>query len=83
MYRRLLLEEEVGSTSSSCSDKPVAESDEAQNTTSASSQHSNTPKVIMSFRSKILSASQTPKSFKKSVRLFIQDTKISLDLVGS
>ncbi|XP_028459339.1 cilia- and flagella-associated protein 36 isoform X3 [Perca flavescens] len=43
--RRLLLEKEVGSTSSSCSDKPVAESREAQNTTSAPSQRSNTAKV--------------------------------------
>ncbi|TDH01480.1 hypothetical protein EPR50_G00180680 [Perca flavescens] len=43
--RRLLLEKEVGSTSSSCSDKPVAESREAQNTTSAPSQRSNTAKA--------------------------------------
>ncbi|XP_035519248.1 cilia- and flagella-associated protein 36 isoform X2 [Morone saxatilis] len=45
MSRRLLLEGEVGSTSSSCSDKPMAESSEAQNTTSAPSQQSNTAKV--------------------------------------
>ncbi|XP_078128507.1 cilia- and flagella-associated protein 36 isoform X2 [Sander vitreus] len=45
MARRLLLEKEVGSTSSSCSDKPVAESSEAQNTTSAPSQQSNAAKV--------------------------------------
>lgn len=47
MSRRLLLEEEVGSTSarSSCSDKPIAESREAQNTPSASSQQRNTAKV--------------------------------------
>ncbi|XP_039640086.1 cilia- and flagella-associated protein 36 isoform X2 [Perca fluviatilis] len=43
--RRLLLEKEIGSTSSSCSDKPVAESREAHNTTSAPSQQSNTAKV--------------------------------------
>lgn len=41
MSRRLLLEEEVGSTSSRCSDKPVAEIDEAR----ISSQQSNTVKV--------------------------------------
>ncbi|XP_044069350.1 cilia- and flagella-associated protein 36 isoform X2 [Siniperca chuatsi] len=45
MSRRLLSEEEVGSTSSSCSDKPMAESSEAQNTISAPSQQSNTAKV--------------------------------------
>lgn len=45
MSRRLLLQEEVGSTSSSCSDKPMAESREAQNTTSAPSQQSNPAKV--------------------------------------
>lgn len=47
MSRRLLLEEEVGSTSarSSCSDKPIAENREAQKTSSASSQQSNTAKV--------------------------------------
>lgn len=45
MSRRLLLEEEIGSTSSSCSDKPMAKSSEAQNTSSAPSQQSNTAKV--------------------------------------
>uniref|UniRef100_A0A8C9YMG4 Cilia- and flagella-associated protein 36 n=1 Tax=Sander lucioperca TaxID=283035 RepID=A0A8C9YMG4_SANLU len=45
MARKLLLEKEVGSTFSSCSDKPVAESSEAQNTTSAPSQQSNAAKV--------------------------------------
>lgn len=45
MSRRLLLEEEVGSTSSSCSDKPMTEGSEAQNTTSAPSQQSITAKV--------------------------------------
>ncbi|XP_051273782.1 cilia- and flagella-associated protein 36 isoform X1 [Dicentrarchus labrax] len=45
MSRRLLLEGEVGSTSSSCSDKPMADSSEAQNTTSAPSQQSNTAKA--------------------------------------
>ncbi|XP_044069351.1 cilia- and flagella-associated protein 36 isoform X3 [Siniperca chuatsi] len=45
MSRRLLSEEEVGSTSSSCSDKPMAESSEAQNTISAPSQQSNTAKA--------------------------------------
>nr|XP_020507455.1 cilia- and flagella-associated protein 36 isoform X2 [Labrus bergylta] len=45
MSRRLQLEEEVGSTSSSCSDKPVVESKEALNATSAPSQQSNTAKV--------------------------------------
>ncbi|XP_034753724.1 cilia- and flagella-associated protein 36 isoform X2 [Etheostoma cragini] len=42
--RRLLLEKEVGSTSSGCFDKPMAKSSEAQNTTSAPSQQSNTAK---------------------------------------
>lgn len=47
MTRRLLLEEEVGSSSafSSCSDKPPTESREAQNTTAAPSQQSITAKV--------------------------------------
>lgn len=45
MSRRLLLEEEAGSTSRGCSDKPMAESGEAQNNTSAPSQQSNTAKV--------------------------------------
>ncbi|XP_034463884.1 cilia- and flagella-associated protein 36 isoform X3 [Hippoglossus hippoglossus] len=38
MSRRQLFEEEVGSTSSDCSDRPVAESGRSQNTTSAPSQ---------------------------------------------
>ncbi|KAM7408421.1 hypothetical protein PAMA_002239 [Pampus argenteus] len=45
MSRRLLLEGELGSTSSSCSDKPKAKSGDAQNTTAASCQQSNTAKV--------------------------------------
>ncbi|XP_054455926.1 cilia- and flagella-associated protein 36 isoform X2 [Anoplopoma fimbria] len=45
MSRRLLLEEEVGSASSSCSDKPMAESSEAQNTSTAPSQQSNPAKT--------------------------------------
>lgn len=45
MSRRLLLDQEAGSTSSSCSDKPMAESSEAQNTSSAPCQQSNTAKV--------------------------------------
>ncbi|XP_039994846.1 cilia- and flagella-associated protein 36 isoform X2 [Xiphias gladius] len=45
MSRRLLLEEEAGSTSRGCSDKPMAESGEAQNNTSAPSQQSNTAKA--------------------------------------
>ncbi|KAG7228517.1 hypothetical protein INR49_007691 [Caranx melampygus] len=45
MSRRLLFEEEVGSTSSSCSDKPTAESREALITSSSPSQQSNTAKV--------------------------------------
>ncbi|XP_059215518.1 cilia- and flagella-associated protein 36 isoform X2 [Centropristis striata] len=45
MARRLLLEEDVGSTSSSCSDKPMTESSEAQNTISVPSQQSNSAKV--------------------------------------
>ncbi|XP_073338756.1 cilia- and flagella-associated protein 36 [Pagrus major] len=45
MSRRLRLEEEVGSSSSSRSDKPLVQSREAQNTTSAPSQQSNTAKV--------------------------------------
>lgn len=43
--RRLLLEEQIGSTSTSCSDKPVAESSETQNPKSAPNQQTNTPKV--------------------------------------
>ncbi|KAE8280806.1 Cilia- and flagella-associated protein 36 [Larimichthys crocea] len=45
MSRRLLSEEEVGSTSSSGSERPMAESREAQNTTSAPSQQGNAAKV--------------------------------------
>ncbi|XP_068575111.1 cilia- and flagella-associated protein 36 isoform X3 [Cebidichthys violaceus] len=45
MSRRLLLGEEVGSTSSSCSDKPIAENSEAQNTSTAASQQSNAAKT--------------------------------------
>ncbi|XP_031734234.1 cilia- and flagella-associated protein 36 isoform X2 [Anarrhichthys ocellatus] len=45
MSRRLLLGEEVGSTSSSCSDKPIAENSEAQNTSTAPSQQSSAAKV--------------------------------------
>ncbi|XP_060896105.1 cilia- and flagella-associated protein 36 isoform X1 [Labrus mixtus] len=45
MSRRLQLEEEVGSTSSSCSDKPMVESKEALNATSAPSQQINTAKA--------------------------------------
>lgn len=47
MSRRLLLEEDLGSTSacSSQPDKPAAESGEAQNTTSVRSQRGNCAKV--------------------------------------
>ncbi|XP_018550780.1 cilia- and flagella-associated protein 36 isoform X2 [Lates calcarifer] len=45
MSRRLLLEEEVGSTSSICSNKPLAKSGEARNTISAPSQQSSTAKT--------------------------------------
>ncbi|XP_031734226.1 cilia- and flagella-associated protein 36 isoform X1 [Anarrhichthys ocellatus] len=45
MSRRLLLGEEVGSTSSSCSDKPIAENSEAQNTSTAPSQQSSAAKT--------------------------------------
>ncbi|XP_041803132.1 cilia- and flagella-associated protein 36 isoform X1 [Chelmon rostratus] len=45
MSKRLQLEEEVGSTSSSCPDKPMAESRGAQNTTSAPSQQSSAAKA--------------------------------------
>lgn len=45
MSRRLLLEEELGSTSSSCSDKPMAEIGHAQKATTAPSRQSNTTKV--------------------------------------
>ncbi|XP_034537808.1 cilia- and flagella-associated protein 36 isoform X2 [Notolabrus celidotus] len=45
MSRRMRLGEEVGSTSSSCSDKPVVESREAHNATSAPSQQGNTAKT--------------------------------------
>ncbi|XP_056148015.1 cilia- and flagella-associated protein 36 isoform X3 [Lampris incognitus] len=44
MSRRLLLEEEVGSTSSNCSDKPVTEEVGAQKAKSGPSQQSNTAK---------------------------------------
>ncbi|XP_005930636.1 cilia- and flagella-associated protein 36 isoform X2 [Astatotilapia calliptera] len=45
MSRRLLLEKEVGSTSSGCSSKLMAECDEAKNTSSALSQHISPAKV--------------------------------------
>ncbi|XP_070834204.1 cilia- and flagella-associated protein 36 isoform X4 [Chaetodon trifascialis] len=45
MSRRLQSEEEGGSTSSSCPDKPMTESRGAQNTTSAPSQQSGAAKV--------------------------------------
>eukprot|EP00064_Thunnus_orientalis_P018837 superscaffoldBa00004477_g18945 len=45
MSRRLLLEEELGSTSSSCSDKPMAEIGPAQKATTAPSRQSNTTKT--------------------------------------
>ncbi|CAI5654636.1 cilia- and flagella-associated protein 36 isoform X2 [Oreochromis niloticus] len=45
MSRRLLLEKEVGSTSSGCSSKLMAECDEAKNTASALSQHISPAKV--------------------------------------
>lgn len=45
MSRRMLLEEETCSTSSGCSDKPIAESREAQNVSCAASQQSRTAKV--------------------------------------
>ncbi|XP_041646075.1 cilia- and flagella-associated protein 36 isoform X3 [Cheilinus undulatus] len=45
MSRRLRLEEEVGSTSSSCSDKPMAETREAHNAVPAPSQQSNAAKA--------------------------------------
>lgn len=45
MSRRLLLETEVGSTSSGCSSKLMAECDEAKNTASALSQHISPAKV--------------------------------------
>ncbi|XP_069394913.1 cilia- and flagella-associated protein 36 isoform X4 [Paralichthys olivaceus] len=45
MSRRLLFKEGVGSTSSNCSDMPMAESDRAQNTTSAPSQQRTNAKA--------------------------------------
>ncbi|CAN9499612.1 unnamed protein product [Ophioblennius macclurei] len=45
MSRRLLFEEELGSTSSGCSDKPMMEGGESQNTASAPSQQGNPAKV--------------------------------------
>ncbi|XP_044228315.1 cilia- and flagella-associated protein 36 isoform X1 [Thunnus albacares] len=45
MSRRLLLEEELGSTSSSCSDKPMAEIGHTQKATTAPSRQSNTTKT--------------------------------------
>ncbi|XP_047458722.1 cilia- and flagella-associated protein 36 isoform X2 [Mugil cephalus] len=45
MSRKLLVEEEVGSTSSRCSDKPVAEIDEAKTSTSSPGQQSNAAKA--------------------------------------
>ncbi|KAL6102108.1 cfap36 [Pungitius sinensis] len=44
MSRREFLDEDVGSTSSSCSDKPMAENSEAQITSSAPRQQSNAAK---------------------------------------
>lgn len=45
MSKRLLLEEEVGSTSRGCSNKPMADSSVDQITASALSQQSSTAKV--------------------------------------
>ncbi|XP_026165793.1 cilia- and flagella-associated protein 36 isoform X1 [Mastacembelus armatus] len=45
MSKRLLLEEDVASTSMGCSDRPEAEQREAQNTTSAHGQQSSTAKA--------------------------------------
>lgn len=45
MSRRELLDEDVGSASSSCSDKPTAENREAQITSTAPRQLSNAGKV--------------------------------------
>ncbi|XP_068423841.1 cilia- and flagella-associated protein 36 isoform X1 [Clinocottus analis] len=45
MSRRLLLDEKVGSTSTSCSDKPMAESSKAQNADTAPSQQSSMAKT--------------------------------------
>uniref|UniRef100_A0A1A8GQE1 Cilia- and flagella-associated protein 36 n=2 Tax=Nothobranchius korthausae TaxID=1143690 RepID=A0A1A8GQE1_9TELE len=44
MSKRLLLEEEVGSTSSSCSDKPIKERDDAEDASSSPFQQSSTSK---------------------------------------
>ncbi|XP_054455927.1 cilia- and flagella-associated protein 36 isoform X3 [Anoplopoma fimbria] len=60
MSRRLLLEEEVGSASSSCSDKPMAESSEAQNTSTAPSQQSNPAKVNSKSVTKVESKTSAP-----------------------
>uniref|UniRef100_A0A8C7YFA4 Cilia- and flagella-associated protein 36 n=1 Tax=Oryzias sinensis TaxID=183150 RepID=A0A8C7YFA4_9TELE len=48
MSRRRLLEEEVGSTSSTCSDKAVGEHDEDKSPTSAHSQRSSASKITSS-----------------------------------
>ncbi|XP_034041631.1 cilia- and flagella-associated protein 36 isoform X2 [Thalassophryne amazonica] len=46
MSRRVLFEEEVGSTSSSCSDRTIAESDSAPKSTFAGSQQNSTTKGL-------------------------------------
>ncbi|XP_034041632.1 cilia- and flagella-associated protein 36 isoform X3 [Thalassophryne amazonica] len=46
MSRRVLFEEEVGSTSSSCSDRTIAESDSAPKSTFAGSQQNSTTKFV-------------------------------------
>ncbi|XP_034408503.1 cilia- and flagella-associated protein 36 isoform X2 [Cyclopterus lumpus] len=65
MSRRLLLDEEVGSTSSSCSDKPMAESSGAQNASADPSQQSSTAEVNTSV-TKEESKTDAPGGDKKS-----------------
>lgn len=85
MSRRLLLEEEVGSTSarSSCSDKPMAESGEVQITTSAPSQQSNAAKVRhheLCEPQKTLWTSQTVEPHTNTMRPFFVQAKSASNL---
>uniref|UniRef100_A0A669FCH0 Cilia- and flagella-associated protein 36 n=1 Tax=Oreochromis niloticus TaxID=8128 RepID=A0A669FCH0_ORENI len=68
MSRRLLLEKEVGSTSSGCSSKLMAECDEAKNTASALSQHISPAKVSDAVGARVLPAVRGPvKSAEPSI----------------
>lgn len=66
LSRRLLLDEEVGSTSSSCSDKPMAESSRAQNASTYPCQQSSTAEVKSTPTTKEEAKTDAPGGDKKS-----------------